>query len=531
MAGKPQTLATTSAFEVLGPIMVGPSSSHTAGALRCAQVASSLVEGRLARVTFTLWNSFAHTYRGHGTDRALVAGALGLATDDERIRDAFELARKEGLEYSFVVAGDDATMHPNTVDIHMESDSGAVATVRGESLGGGKVRISRINGVGVSVTGRFSTLFVSHRDVPGVLAALTNLLAYAHVNIAFCRTYRTEKGGQAYSVFETDGEPAEDVLAMARGLENVDYATFISLSGAGAVVGPGVSAEELFDDGEQLLDACAELGLSIGGVMRAREQMLIGAERAEAEMRRVVEAMRLETTAPIERPQRSLGGFIGGEAKGVADASERLASSLMGPVQTDAVARAMAVLERSAAMGVIVAAPTAGSAGVVPGCVLALADHLGASEADVEDALFCAAAIGLNIQTGACVAGAEGGCQAEVGSAAAMAAAACAQLMGGTPEQALTAASLAISNLLGLVCDPVGGLVEVPCQARNAIGVAAAFSSAQLALSGVASLVPFDQVVHAMSEVGHALPASLRETARGGLAATPAACAACGACG
>ena len=273
------------------------------------------------------------------------------------------------------------------------------------------------------------------------------------------------------------------------------------------------------------------LGLSIGGVMRAREQLLIGAERAEAEMRRVVEAMRLETTAPIECPQRSLGGFIGGEAKGIADASGRLAPSLMGPVQTDAVARAMAVLERSAAMGVIVAAPTAGSAGVVPGCVLALADHLGASEADVEDALFCAAAIGLNIQTGACVSGAEGGCQAEVGSAAAMAAAACAQLMGGTPEQALTAASLAISNLLGLVCDPVGGLVEVPCQARNAIGVAAAFSSAQLALSGVASLVPFDQVVHAMSEVGHALPASLRETARGGLAATPAACAACGACG
>ena len=215
----------------------------------------------------------------------------------------------------------------------------------------------------------------------------------------------------------------------------------------------------------------------------------------------------------------------------MADAAASLAPSLMGPVQTDAVARAMAVLERSAAMGVIVAAPTAGSAGVVPGCVLALADHLGASEADVEDALFCAAAIGLNIQTGACVAGAEGGCQAEVGSAAAMAAAACAQLMGGSPEQALTAASLAISNLLGLVCDPVGGLVEVPCQARNAIGVAAAFSSAQLALSGVMCLVPFDQVVHAMSEVGHALPASLRETARGGLAATPAACAACGACG
>ena len=530
MAGKPQTLATTSAFEVLGPIMVGPSSSHTAGALRCAQVAASLVDGSVTSVRFTLWNSFAHTYRGHGTDRALVAGILGLSTDDERIRDAFELAREAGLEFEFSVGGDDATMHPNTVDIEMESDSGAKATVRGESLGGGKVRISRINGVGVSVTGRYSTLFVSHRDVPGVLAALANLLAYAHVNIAFCRTYRTERGGQAYTVFETDGSPAEGVLSMVRGLENVDYATFISLSGAGAVVGPGVTAEELFDDGAQMLDACDELGLSIGGVMRTREQMLIGPERAEREMRRVLAVMRQETSEPIADPVRSLGGFIGGEAKGVADASARLAPSLMGPVQTDAVARALAVLERSAAMGVIVAAPTAGSSGVVPGCVLALADALGSSDDEVVEALYCAAAIGLNIQTGACVAGAEGGCQAEVGSAAAMAAAACAQLLGGTPEQALTASSLAISNLLGLVCDPVGGLVEVPCHARNAIGVAAAFSSAQLALSGIEWLVPFDQVVHAMSEVGHALPSSLRETARGGLAATPAACAACGAC-
>ena len=209
----------------------------------------------------------------------------------------------------------------------------------------------------------------------------------------------------------------------------------------------------------------------------------------------------------------------------------RWGSALMGEVQTQAVARAMAVLERSAAMGVIVAAPTAGSAGVVPGCVLAVADAVGAGEKDVASALFCAAAVGLNIQTHACVAGAEGGCQAEVGSAAAMAAAALVELLGGTPEQALTAASLAISNLLGLVCDPVGGLVEVPCQARNAIGVAAAFSSAQLALSGVRWFVPFDEVVAAMAEVGHALPSRLRETARGGLAATPAARAACAGCG
>lgn len=531
MAGKPQTLATTSAFEILGPVMVGPSSSHTAGALRCAQVAASLLEGRITKVTFGLWNSFAHTYRGHGTDRALVAGILGLDTDDENIKQAFDLAHEQGLDFHFDIKGDDAPSTP-TPSTSTWSTTRAHGTGPRRELGGGKMRISRINGVGVDISGMYSTLFVAHQDVPGVLAALTNLLAYAHVNIAFCRTYRTEVGGQAYSVFETDGAPDDTVVPMLRKLDNVDYATFIELPGSASSLSPGVSAKEIFDDGEQMLDACAELGLNIGAVMAVREARLTGEAHAIAAMRRVLDVMREETTAPIANPQRSLGGLIGGEAKLVnATCRNDLSASLMGPVQTDAVARAMAVLERSATMGVIVAAPTAGSAGVVPGCVLALADHLQLDDEQVMDALYCAAAIGLNLTTSACVAGAEGGCQAEVGSAAAMAAAALVQMMGGTPEQALDASSIALSNLLGLVCDPVGGLVEVPCQNRNAIGVAAAFSSAQLALAGIKSLVPFDQMAHVMLSVGHALPATLRETAKGGIAQAPAALSACAKCG
>ena len=532
MSTKPQTLATTSAFEILGPIMVGPSSSHTAGALRCAQVAASLLEGRITRVRFGLWNSFAHTYRGHGTDRALVAGILGLDTADERIKQAFDLAKEQNLDYGFDILGDDATIHPNTVDIDMVDENGATAQVRGESLGGGKMRISRINGVGVDISGMYSTLFVAHQDVPGVLAALTNLLAYAHVNIAFCRTYRTEVGGQAYSVFETDGAPDATVLPMVRGLDNVDYATFIELPGSASAMSPGVTAEEIFDDGAQLLEACDELGLNIGAVMAVREARLTGEAHAVSAMRRVLATMKEETRSPIESPQRSLGGFIGGEAKQVAaTVTAPAGTALMGEVQTRAVAYAMAVLEKSATMGVIVAAPTAGSAGVVPGCVLALAEHLGLDDEQIMDALYAAAAIGLNLTTSACVAGAEGGCQAEVGSAAAMAAAALVQMLGGTPAQALDASSIALSNLLGLVCDPVGGLVEVPCQNRNAIGVAAAMSSAQLALAGIKSLAPFDEMARVMLSVGHALPATLRETAKGGIAQAPSARAACERCG
>lgn len=533
MGSKPQSFATTSAFEILGPVMVGPSSSHTAGALRCAQVAASLLAGRITSVRFTLWNSFAHTYRGHGTDRALVGGILGFDTDDERIRDAFAAADERGLTYTFDIGGDDPSIHPNTVDIHLESERGATAEVRGESLGGGRMRISAINGVQVEISGLYTTLFVAHRDAPGALASLTGALAHAQMNIAFCRTYRTEAGGQAYSVFETDGAPGPTVLATVSALDLVSYATFIELPGSAAALLPGTSVPDLFDNGAQLLDTCAQLELDLGGVMRLREERMAGAEIARSQMERVIDVMRQETAAPLAHPQRSLGGFLNGEAKAVHDAPAPLAATLMGAVQTDAVARAMAVLERSASMGVIVAAPTAGSAGVVPGCVLTVADALGLADAQVADALYAAAATGLVLATSACVAGAEGGCQAEVGSAAAMAAAALVQMLGGTPAQALDAASIALGNLLGLVCDPVGGLVEVPCQNRNAIGVGAAFSAAQLALSGIGSLVPFDEMARVMLEVGHALPASLRETARAGIAAAPSArraCAGCHAC-
>lgn len=196
MAGKPQTLATTSAFEILGPVMVGPSSSHTAGACAAHKLPPACWKAASPKSPLACGTP-SPTPTAATAPTALVAGILGLDTDDENIKQAFDLAREQGLDYHFDIKGDDASIHPNTVDIDMADDTGATAQVRGESLGGGKMRISRINGVGVDISGMYSTLFVAHQDVPGVLAALTNLLAYAHVNIAFCRTYRTEVGGQA----------------------------------------------------------------------------------------------------------------------------------------------------------------------------------------------------------------------------------------------------------------------------------------------------------------------------------------------
>lgn len=536
-------MMTTSAFEILGPVMVGPSSSHTAGALRIALVARELAPGSLSHVTFELYNSFSRTYRGHGTDRALVAGMLGLAPDDTRVRDSFALAREAGLAFDFVERGEDARRHPNTVVITMEG-TGGTCVVTGESLGGGRVRLSEINGVAVEVTGDYPTLFVVHDDAAGVLAELTRVVSAARVNIATLSNYRESRGGTAYTIIESDEAVTDELVSEARSLGHVRFAAKIEIPGTSPVPAETALAHG-FETGAELLRAAEALGegdarpgrgagrgpAAIGRLMRAREAELQGAEAADAGMRRVLEAMRDETSAPLESPQPSLGGLIGGQARSVRDAAGALAGPLMGETLTRAVAYAMAVLERSATMGVIVAAPTAGSAGVVPGCVLSVAEAVGATDEQVMDALWCASAVGALLAHNASVSGAEGGCQAEVGSASAMAAAALVELLGGTAELALDAASTAIGNLLGLVCDPVRGLVEYPCQNRNAIGVANAVSAAQLALSGVLNPLPFDEVAAALKSVGAALPSSLRETALGGLAAAPSACDACMRCG
>lgn len=219
---------------------------------------------------------------------------------------------------------------------------------------------------------------------------------------------------------------------------------------------------------------------------------------------------------------RSPSGLTGGDAHREREAV-RSGRSLVGGVVGGALYRALAVSELNAAMGRIVAAPTAGSCGILPAAVLTMRDELGASERDCVMSLFAAAGVGLVIERNASLAGAEGGCQAETGSAAAMAAAAVVELAGGTPAQAADAVSIAIQSMLGLVCDPVAGLVEVPCVKRNASGVAMALVAAELALAGCGATIPADEAIGAMRRVGRAMPESLRETAEGGLATTPTA--------
>lgn len=286
-----------------------------------------------------------------------------------------------------------------------------------------------------------------------------------------------------------------------------------------------------FKNAKELLALCQEKKLPISEVMRQRE-ILLGettAEIVDQRMDRVLEIMKDAAFSPIKDPVISMGGLIGGEARKLCEFHD-LGKSLCGNVLGKGITYAMATLETNASMGLIVASPTAGSAGIVPGMMLALQEVYGFSDKKIRQALFNAGAIGYLAMRNATVAGAVGGCQSEVGIASAMAASAAVELLGGTPLQCTYAASTVLMNMLGLVCDPVGGLVEYPCQNRNAAGVSNALIAAEMSLAGIPQFIPLDEMIDAMYTVGKKLPAELRETALGGCAATPSACEKCHLC-
>lgn len=277
-----------------------------------------------------------------------------------------------------------------------------------------------------------------------------------------------------------------------------------------------------FTSGVELIELCNHHQMSISQVMLAREVELSRREASEIrlQMYKSLEVMKQAIGSGLVEGVRSVSGLIGGEAyKLTAYAAQH--EPLSGRSMFDAMTNAMSVMEVNASMGRIVASPTAGSCGIVPGALVTTGLKQGMSDDQLVDGLFAASAVGFLFSRNATVAGSEGGCQAETGTAAAMAAAGIVEMMGGSPKASLSAAAFTIKNILGLVCDPIAGLVECPCAKRNALGTANAILSADMALAGLETVIPFDEVVDAMYRVGKLMSPTLRETAMGGLAATP----------
>ncbi|WP_435321770.1 L-serine ammonia-lyase, iron-sulfur-dependent, subunit alpha [Muriventricola aceti] len=272
---------------------------------------------------------------------------------------------------------------------------------------------------------------------------------------------------------------------------------------------------------QQMLEETSSSGLPLWDAIRQADcqRQGISPQQSWDKMATMLQAME-DADRSYQETDRSHSGLSGGDGGKMARYI-RAGKPLCGPFLSEVMAGALRMGECNACMKRIVAAPTAGACGVLPAVLLPYARQFQAEADRLVEALYVASGFGMVIAARASISGAEGGCQAEIGSAAAMAAPALVHLQGGTPEQMANACAMAVKNLLGLVCDPVGGLVEVPCVKRNVIGAMDALSAAQMALAGIESRVPPDQVLDAMREVGQSLPHTLRETGKGGLAATP----------
>lgn len=215
-------------FDIIGPVMIGPSSSHTAGAVRLGRVAWQVLEDRPVKAVIELSGSFAETYKGHGTDKALIAGIMGMDSYDERIRCSLELAEEQGLQYEFHEVKI-ADAHPNTARIFLEGAEGKQTEIQGASIGGGNILVEKINGMDVSYTGQNTTILVRHYDRPGAIAAVTNFMAYSGVNIGNFRLSRVKKGGEAIMTIEIDGEAPERLPEQLKVLPHVISAIILKV--------------------------------------------------------------------------------------------------------------------------------------------------------------------------------------------------------------------------------------------------------------------------------------------------------------
>lgn len=278
----------------------------------------------------------------------------------------------------------------------------------------------------------------------------------------------------------------------------------------------------MYRSGKDIIKFCSDKNIPIWKLALESEVEDTNSSESEVmkKMREVLKVMKKSSTAGVKNNRKTLGGIIGGESLKI---KKRLESkdTLCGPLINKAMMKAFSTSQHNASMGKICAAPTAGSSGIIPAAVLTVMEEFDLKEGDALKGLLTSSAVGKVITVNATVSGAEGGCQAECGAAAAMASAAVVEMLGGTPEMALDAASISLKNIMGLVCDPIAGLVESPCSKRNASGVVNALISAEMALAGIKSVIPFDEVVEAMYIIGKDMHSDYKETAKGGIAGTP----------
>jgi len=511
-----KALKTISIFNhVLGPVMRGPSSSHTAGAFHIASMARSLLGGtpKTAVVAFDPAGSYAATYVAQGADRGFAMGLLGKPLTDESFFTAIADARDAGLEIEFQIRELAGSEHPNTVEMDLTAADGSPLRLVARSVGGGEVEITQVDGRPVLFNGSaYETLVeVPAAQAPAAQALLERDIAWLEAPTRSAGNDAVRWAGRRTAPLPT--RLRSDLLAL-------DGAARIWESAPVYFVQAG---QPLFTSAAEAIQLAGHRGLSLGKLALAYEAQLLGLGEADVMqevlrrydiMVRAVEHGLAPDFTGLQLLPACAGAVFQAEAAG------RLS---VRSLHTRAAARAMAVMHVDGAMGVVCAAPTGGSAGVVPAALVTLAEERSLTREQIGLALLAAGAIGVVFAQRATFAAEVAGCQVEVGASGAMAAAAVVDAVGGTAGQACDAAAISFQNTMGIVCDLLHGTVEIPCHTRNAAAAASAFVNADLVLGGYSNLVPLDETIDVVYAVGRAMPAELRCTSKGGLAIAPSA--------
>ena len=494
--------------DVLGPVMRGPSSSHTAGGHRIGRMVRDLLADQpiWVRVTFDPKGSMAPTYQPLGVDLAVTSGLMGWSMLDERYIEALDRVRADGVRIEFEIAPLEHTDHPNGMLIEAESIAGRRLRVVAEATGGGGVRIIRVEDWPVDLDGKSNQVLVEIDAEGG--AEVVDLLSDPNQQIAGTSVLLNAR---ADTLADRDSVAGIGDRSGVKKLWSVSPVFFVR------------KGDTLFESSDEMVTMAEERDFSLGEMALAYEAELLGMTPSEAEdeMLRRFEVMERSVATGLDDPQSDML-LLQPTASQVFQA-EKADAVAIGGIHTRAAARAMAVMHCCNSRGVVCAAPTGGSAGTVPGVVVSLVEERGLSRKQAALALFGASAVGLIVARRATFAAELAGCQVEIGVAGAMAAAAVVEAAGGSARQAADAAAISLQNTMGSPCDPVAGTCEVPCHTRNAVAASSAFTCADLILGGYANPIPLDETIDASYEVGKALPSELRCTAKGGCAVTPSA--------
>lgn len=501
--------------DVIGPVMIGPSSSHTAASVRIGHIIRSMMQGQIHKVhfEFSTQGSLANTYYGQGTAFGLAAGILGFALDDPRMVDALAMAKSAGIEIEFFIT-DEPCDHPNIYKTIMWDNRGDCISAEMVSVGGGMIEVRKIENIPVLLDGGYyETIFL-----------LGNLSAVEAGKIYDDGVTCIQSAGLSYDEISLQHNEKNDYLLNIK-----------STSPIGEKLGAIISAGKRLDI-NPVLPILSRNNFS--GLFNTAQEMLVIAKEehlAPWELAVRYEGLRggvsskevLEKMTKIVRVIKDTLDLSEGEQNEYKDRilgrqayKLKSAKLLAGDMMNEVVKEITLMMEAKSSMKVIVAAPTAGSCGVVSGTLFGVARVLHLEEEALVKGMMTAGLIGIIIAEHATFAGEVGGCQAECGSASGMAAAGLVQLMGGTVEQALDAASMALQNVLGMVCDPVGDRVEVPCLGKNIMCGLNALAMANLVMVGFDKVIPLDETIQAMAQVGEMIPMELSCTGKAGLSVT-----------